>query len=49
LAFIGAGVRRAHGGLDCALGRVRVGWANISVPTRVEHVCAFLLPEFWHE
>jgi hypothetical protein len=24
-----------------------VGWANAGVPTRVEHVCAFILPEFW--
>jgi hypothetical protein len=24
------------------------GWANAGVPTRVEHVCAFILPEFWH-
>jgi hypothetical protein len=25
----------------------RAGWANAGVPTRVEHVCAFILPEFW--
>jgi hypothetical protein len=23
------------------------GWANAGVPTRVEHVCAFILPKFW--
>jgi hypothetical protein len=49
LAFIGSGARRARGGLDRAWGRARVGWANDGVPTRVEHVCAFLLPEFWRE
>jgi hypothetical protein len=26
---------------------VRAGWANAGVPTRVEHVCSFILPEFW--
>jgi hypothetical protein len=26
---------------------VRVGWANAGVSTRVEHVCVFILPEFW--
>jgi hypothetical protein len=26
----------------------RAGWANADMPTRVEHVCAFILPEFWH-
>jgi hypothetical protein len=25
----------------------RGGWANAGVPTRVEHVCTFILPEFW--
>jgi hypothetical protein len=49
LVFIGAGARRACGGPDRARGRVRAGWANASVPTRVEHVCAFLLPKFWRE
>jgi hypothetical protein len=33
----------------CARGRARAGWANAGVPTRVEHVCALLLPEFWRE
>jgi hypothetical protein len=47
LAFIGAGVRRARDGLDRAPGRARAGWANADVPTRVEHVCALFLPEFW--
>jgi hypothetical protein len=23
------------------------GWANAGVPTKVEHVCEFILPEFW--
>jgi hypothetical protein len=23
------------------------GWANAGVPTSIEHVCAFILPEFW--
>jgi hypothetical protein len=49
LAFIGAGARRARGGLDCAWGRTRAGWANAGVSTRVEHVCVFLLPKFWRE
>jgi hypothetical protein len=39
---------RARGGLDQTLGQARAGWANAGVPTRVEHVCAFILPEFWH-
>jgi hypothetical protein len=46
--FIGTMWARARGGLDRALGRASVGWANASVPTRVEHVYAFILPEFWH-
>jgi hypothetical protein len=25
----------------------RAGWANAGVPTKVEHVCVFILPEFW--
>jgi hypothetical protein len=25
----------------------RTSWANAGVPTRVKHVCAFILPEFW--
>jgi hypothetical protein len=49
LAFIGTGERRARGGLDRVQGRTRVGWANAGVSTRVEHVCVFLLPEFWRE
>jgi hypothetical protein len=38
---------RARGGLDRTLGRARGGWANAGVPTRVEHVCVFILPKFW--
>jgi hypothetical protein len=45
--FIGMTRARARGGLDRALGRARAGWANAGVPTRVKHVCAFILPEFW--
>jgi hypothetical protein len=46
--FIGTAQARARDGLDWTLGRARAGWANAGVPTRVEHVCAFILPEFWH-
>jgi hypothetical protein len=45
--FIGTARARARGGLERTLGRARAGWANDGVPTRVEHVCAFILPEFW--
>jgi hypothetical protein len=45
--FIGTARARACGGLDRTLGRARAGWANAGVPTTVEHVCAFILPEFW--
>jgi hypothetical protein len=38
---------RARDGLDRTLRRERAGWANADVPTRVEHVCAFILPKFW--
>jgi hypothetical protein len=45
--FIGAARSRARGGLNRALGRPCAGWANAGEPTRVEHVCVFILPEFW--
>jgi hypothetical protein len=42
------GEGEARDGLDQTLGRsARVGWANAGVPTRVEHVCGFILPELW--
>jgi hypothetical protein len=48
LAFIGAGARRARGGLDRAQGRASAGVGRtLACRPRVEHVCAFLLPEFW--
>jgi hypothetical protein len=41
---VGEGARRTW---PCTWVSARGGWARAGVPTRVEHVCAFLLPEFW--
>jgi hypothetical protein len=40
----GEGARQTWPGTRAS---ARKGWANAGVPTRVEHVCAFILPEFW--
>jgi hypothetical protein len=40
----GEGVRRTWPDAEAS---TRAGWANAGVPTRVEHVCVFILPEFW--
>jgi hypothetical protein len=48
VAFIGAGVARAHGRTDRVQGRAHAGWVNPGLPTRVEHMVALFLPEFSH-
>jgi hypothetical protein len=39
----GEGTRRTWPNAEAS---ARGGWANDVVPTRVEHVCAFILPKF---